>query len=116
VALVDGLWTDADENEALLLEYQSYALTLEWQRLTTDPDDPEVQERRAAAEAAGIKPPPVPLVTPMARRPWRHQVRRFEEFADQVAPYTPAEPEPDPDLESLDTGAFLSAWVGTHFG
>jgi hypothetical protein len=109
VAHIDGLWTDADENAALLLEWLAHSSTVEWQRLTVDPDAPEVVAQRQAAEASGVKPPSRPVVPPMARRPWLEQRRRIEAFADEVSGY---EIPTEPPVDELDQHSFLATWVG----
>lgn len=116
VAYVDGLWSDADENAALLLEFQAHAATVEWQRLTVDPDDPEVKAAREAAEAAGLKPPPVPLVVPMAHRPWRQHLRRTEKFATDIEAYSPAADAAEEAAEAIDIDSFLDTWMDTNYG
>lgn len=116
VDLLDGLWSDADENAALLLEWQAHAATVEWQRLTVDPDDPEVKAAREAAKEAGLKPPPVPLIVPMARRPWRQQVRRAEEFGADLKVYAPAADAAEDAAESVPVESFLDTWMDTYFG
>lgn len=116
VDLVDGLWSDADENAALLLEWQAHAATVEWQRLTVDPDDPEVKAAREAAKAAGLKPPPVPLIVPMARRPWRQQQRRALEFGADVEVYAPAAEAADEASDASTIDSFLDTWMDTYIG
>lgn len=109
VALVEDLdhWGPHEENTALLLEHQAYALGLSWTDRTVDPDDPDVAEQRERAEDLGLTPPPFPPVVPMAHRPQRHAIARLTEFADRMAPYTMPSEEP----VDLDPDAVLDEWL-----
>lgn len=69
--LIEGLdeWPDHSENLAMLVDRLDYWLNSEYTSWVTDPDDPEVKRRRAEQKRAGIKPPPQPMITPVAHRP-----------------------------------------------
>ena len=41
----------------------------EYAQWTTDPDDPQVKADRERRKKAGIKPPPFPIIPPVAFRP-----------------------------------------------
>lgn len=62
-------WSPHEENTALLYEVLHYWLGLEWIDRTLDPNDPEVRQRRADDARNRVKPPPYPLVPPVAVRP-----------------------------------------------
>ncbi|WP_432845972.1 hypothetical protein ACQPXB_35865 [Amycolatopsis sp. CA-161197] len=103
--LSDGLshWGPHEENTALLLEAQSYALELSWVDRITDPDDPAVKRERAQAKRAGIKPPPHPLIPPIAHRPDSVAEQRLREYLDAVARYQTG---PPPDVRHLTSVEF----------
>lgn len=84
--LVDGLqaWSLTDENIARLVDREDYWLNSEYAQWTTDPNDPEVVADRERRRRAGIKPPPVPLLRPVARRPRRQQAELEEAFIKRV--------------------------------
>ena len=56
-------WTHFAANIAELVDIASYWVHVEHARATTDPNDPEVRRR------AKQKPPPIPLIPPVAHRP-----------------------------------------------
>ena len=103
--LSDGLghWGPHEENTALLLEAQAYALDLAWVDRTTDPEDPAVKRDRAQAKRAGIKPPPHPLIPPVAHRPDSLAERRLQEYLDAVAKYRAG---PEPEVKHLTSSEF----------
>lgn len=91
MALVDGLrdhWGAHEENTALLLEQQAYALELDWVDRITDPNDRELARERAARKRAGIEPPRHPLVPPIAHRPPVLAQQRIADYAAAVARHT----------------------------
>ena len=55
----------------MLVDRLDYWLNSEYTSWVTDPDDPEVKRRRAEQKRAGVKPPPQPMITPVAHRPKR---------------------------------------------
>lgn len=69
--LYDGLddWTHTDENIARLVDREDYWLNSEYRQWTTDPNDPEVKAARAERLRKGTKPPPLPVLFPVAARP-----------------------------------------------
>jgi hypothetical protein len=103
--LSDGLshWGPHEENTALLLEAQAYALELKWADRTTDPDDPAVKRERAQAKRAGIKPPSHPLIPPVAHRPDSLAERRLREYLEQIERYRAG---PPPEVKYLSSADF----------
>jgi hypothetical protein len=88
-----GPWGDWDahkENTARLLEIEAYKLELAWIDRTTDPNDKDVKRERLKAERAGIKPPPHPMVPPIAMRPPEIREERLQEYLDVLASLCPA--------------------------
>lgn len=87
-----GPWGDWDahkENTARLLEIEAYKLELAWIDRTTDPDDKDVKRERLEAERAGIKPPPHPMIPPIAMRPPEISEQRVQEYLDGMAEFRP---------------------------
>jgi hypothetical protein len=62
-------WSLIATNLADLVDLMSYWLRSEYTKWTTDPDDPEVKKMLERRKKAGQRPPPVPLVEPVAARP-----------------------------------------------
>lgn len=86
-----GAWADWDahkENTARLLEIETYKLELAWIDRTLDPNDKDVKRDRLAAERAGIKPPPHPMVPPVAMRPHAIGEQRLQEYLDAIAKFS----------------------------
>lgn len=87
--LSDGAstWGPHEENTARLLETRAFELGLTWADRTIDQDDPAVKRERAEARRAGIKPPPEPLIPPVALRPRAIAEKRIQEYLDEVGKY-----------------------------
>lgn len=62
-------WSHTDENLAMLIDRLDFWLSTEYTGWITDPEDPEVKRARAERKRSGIKPSPVPLIPPVAKRP-----------------------------------------------
>lgn len=62
-------WSLIATNLADLVDLMHYWLRAEYQKWITDPDDPEVKRAQDERKRSGIKPPPVPLIEPVAARP-----------------------------------------------
>lgn len=82
--LLGSNWSAHEENTAQLYEVLHYWLGLEWIDRTTDPNDPEVRRRRAQDARSGIKPPPYPLVPPVALRPEDIAEKRHRAYLAEV--------------------------------
>lgn len=70
--LIDGLdsyWTRTDENIAALVDRDDYYLTAQYRSWITDPSDPEVKREQMRRKRSGKKPPPLPILYPVAQRP-----------------------------------------------
>lgn len=90
-----GAWSLTDENLAMLIDRLDYWLTSEYAQWTTDPDDPEVKAARAERKRRGHKPPPVPIISPVAHRPpSKHQelAKRAQELRDYYNGSTAKQP------------------------
>lgn len=86
-------WNHMAANIADLVDLASYWLHAEYAKWTYDADDPETKKQEKARKAAGVKPPPQPLIPPVAHRPpsiAEEYVRRFTESAPAVAEPVPS--------------------------
>ncbi|HEY3483326.1 MAG TPA: hypothetical protein VGL02_31005 [Streptomyces sp.] len=86
-ALLGVNWSPHMENTARLYEVLAYRLDLEWADRTADPDDREVKRRRAEDKRRGVKPPPRPLIPPVALRPVDLAQQRLDAYLAEVAKY-----------------------------
>ncbi|RVW03008.1 hypothetical protein [Rhodococcus xishaensis] len=76
------------ENLAMLVDRDDYWLGSEYRQWTTDPDDPEVKAARARWKASGRKPPPHPLLAPVALRPPQTHAKLVEKYLADVAKHS----------------------------
>ncbi|TVS29796.1 hypothetical protein [Corynebacterium sanguinis] len=97
-------WTYTDENLANLVDHLAYWLGTEYVGWVTDPDDPEVKKARAERKRSGEKPPPVPIIPPVARRP-PEQAKAAHALVEQLREHfkNPAVAKPgESKLSALD--------------
>lgn len=85
----DAEWGPDEENRARQLEVQSYSLELDWAEHTTDPNDPEVIRARLEAKRRGERPPPRPIVPPVALRPADVAERRWQAYLEELRQHAP---------------------------
>lgn len=78
-------WGHLAENVARLVDIMNAWLTYEYASWTADPD--EVEAQRKARKKSGIKPPPFPLIQPVASRPRSLQERLVDEYVEQAADF-----------------------------
>lgn len=97
-----GNWDAHKENTARLLEIEAYKLELAWIDRTTDPNDREVKRERLEAERAGIKPPPHPMIPPIAMRPAEISEERLQEYLDAVSSFN----APNRETRMVDSEEF----------
>lgn len=97
-----GNWGAHEENTARLLEIEAYKLELAWIDRTTDPNDREVRRERLAAEQAGLKPPPHPMIPPIAMRPAEISEERLQEYLEAVSSFN----TPHREARLVDTEEF----------
>jgi hypothetical protein len=71
----------------MLIDRIDYTLNSEYYDRITDPDDPELKAERARREALGIKPPPLPLIPPVALRPEQYHWARLAVYEALVEQY-----------------------------
>ncbi|MGW0043479.1 hypothetical protein [Rhodococcus sp. NPDC003348] len=84
----DDRAADLAENVAMLVDREHYWLTSEYASWTTDPDDSEVKAARAQRKRDGVKPPPRPLLAPIARRSTAATAELLAQHLADVARYT----------------------------
>lgn len=91
VALIRGLdaWGEHEENTARLLDIRAFELGLAWSDRTVDPNDRDVVRARLEAKRAGLKPPPRPLVPPVALRPPGAAEQRLREYIAEAGQFQP---------------------------
>jgi hypothetical protein len=82
------------ENLAMLVDRDDYWLNSEYSQWVTNPDDPEVKAERARRLKEGIKPPPTPLLRPVAHRPTELAAKLWEKYGAEVEKQKPAEKAP----------------------
>jgi len=103
---VDEVWGFHEENTAQLLDVLSTRLDWTWTDRTTDPEDQEV--KAALAKQKDQKPPPTPIIRPVAWRPRAVAEQRVQEYIDSVTSLgVPRQDKPASDDEKL---ALLAKW------
>jgi len=81
----------------MLVDRDDFGLNFEYSGAITDPDDPEVTAERAKLKRAGIKPPPQPLLRPIAQRDPGVTASMLEQLKAEAVKYSiPAEAEKKP--------------------
>lgn len=88
-------WGHLAANVAYLVDLVSYQVHSDYTVAVTDPEDPDVKSAMEVRKRLGIKPPPVPLVPPVAVRPatvaveheaaFQALVERFGDGTAQIA-------------------------------
>lgn len=86
-------WGHLAANVAYLVDLMSYTVHTDYQQAITDPDDPEVKAEREYRKKNKIKPPPVPLVPPVAFRPDSVASEYDSAYRDLVARHRPPAPD-----------------------
>lgn len=79
----------------MLVDRLDYWLNSEYTSWITDPEDPDVKRRRAEQKRAGVKPPPQPVITPVAKRPpavIRELAKALQEKVKEVGPEAEQKP------------------------
>ncbi|MFE2994277.1 hypothetical protein ACFXG4_05005 [Nocardia sp. NPDC059246] len=76
----------------MLVDRQDFELNFDYVSGTTDPDDPEVKRERAQRAKHGIKPPPLPILAPIAQRDPVITAELVERYQQAQQPYRIPEP------------------------
>lgn len=92
-------WSLLATNVADLVDLMHYWLHSEYLKWVTDPDDPEVKRAQEERKRSGRKPPPFPLVPPVAARPQSLAADYRKRYEDLAAEF--AEP-PDPEAMGVE--------------
>lgn len=92
VLQLNTTWGPHEENTALLLETITTQLDWGWADRTIDPDDPEVKAERAKRKK--VKPPPHPILRPVAHRPPEQDKARWDDYITELKKYAPPPEDP----------------------
>ena len=92
--LVNGLdlneqWSATDENIARLVDRDDYYLRSKYAQWIHDPDDADAERERQLRKKRGIKPPPEPIVAPVAVRPPRVAAAAWDTYAELALKHAP---------------------------
>lgn len=90
------------ENLAMLVDRCDFGLNFEYVSGTTDPDDPEIVRERALRNKHGIKPPPIPILAPVAHRAPEITAELVERYRAAQQPYALPEPKPESKFDLLN--------------
>jgi hypothetical protein len=82
-------WNHMAANLAELVDLMSYWLQSEYAKWIHDPDDPETQRLERERKRNRVKPPPQPIIPPIAHRPPSVQAAYLEHYRKQLE-QTPA--------------------------
>ena len=93
-------WGHLAENVAKLVDVMSAWLGYEYANWTADPD--EVEEERRMRKRAKIKPPPAPLIRPVASRPESLQDVLVQDYVEQAMRYQPPNRDRGPRMVDID--------------
>lgn len=93
-------WGHLAENVARLVDLVETWLNYEYASWTADPD--EVEGERVRRKRAGVKPPPSPLIRPVASRPQSLRDELVEGYFAEAVKYQLPEVEAGPRMVSSD--------------
>lgn len=89
-------WLEAEkrdsENLAMLVDRDDYYLNSEYANWTADPDDKQAERERERRKREGIKPPPIPILPPVAKRSLKDASALVAEFLEKRKALEPAKP------------------------
>lgn len=71
----------------MLIDRIDYTINSEYADRITDPNDPKLKAERDRRDALGIKPPPLPLIPPVALRPEVYHQARLAIYEALVGQY-----------------------------
>lgn len=105
-------WNHLAANVAHLVDLMSYQVHADYVQAITDPEDPQIRAEQERRNRQGIKPPPVPLVPPVAIRPESVAAEYEDAYRDMVARFAPADGAPAGSPGAASTGPTPDqAWV-----
>lgn len=97
------------ENLAMLVDRDDFYLNSEYSQWITDPNDPQVKAERARRLKYGIKPPPVPVLRPVAMRQPELTIALGKRYASPALAEMPASASAVTLTQPSDETAKLSA-------
>jgi len=101
-------WSQDAANTADLLDLATYWLNSEYAKWTLDPDDKAAKRERERRKREGIKPPPIPIIEPVAARPPSVAAQYRARYEQLLARYGQnGQPRVDEDGVPLDGGKHL---------
>lgn|GEM_PF-5806979 len=86
----------------MLVDRDDYYLNSEYANWIADPDDKEAKQERERRKRAGIKPPPIPILPPVAKRAPKDLSVKVGEFLAKRKEIEPPKPR-KPRLADLVT-------------
>lgn len=89
----------------MLVDRDDYWLNAEYRQWVTDPDDPEVKRAREERKRRKVKPPPSPILPPVALRPEGMASIRRSEYERAAAAAAPP-PDPQPEQQPMTVREF----------
>ena len=98
-------WTRQDENQAQLLDVMTYWLNAEYAKWTTDPEE----AKELANRGDKPKPPPFPIIEPVALRPPAVQAAAMERYRSQLEKYSPTSNAVEPKMPRAEWIAAMRA-------
>ena len=93
-------WGMHEENTARLLDVLSAGLGYDYASWTSDPEEMAAEQRRR--RKAGIKPPPNPVIPPVASRPGVIASRLIDEHVAMLEQYQLLPKKPERRMVSSD--------------
>ncbi|MEU1432127.1 hypothetical protein ABZ412_34175 [Nocardia sp. NPDC005746] len=85
----------------MLVDRHDFGLNFDYVSGTTDPEDPEVKHERAQRARHGIKPPPLPILAPIAQRDPLVTAALVERYQAAQRPFRVPEQQPKSKLQQL---------------
>lgn len=90
------------ENLAMLVDRTDFDVNFDYIGAVTDPEDPEVARERALRKKHGIKPPPLPILAPVAQRDPKFTAELIGRYRAAQQPYQIPEDKPKNTLDLLN--------------
>ncbi|NEW40778.1 hypothetical protein GV794_01905 [Nocardia cyriacigeorgica] len=90
------------ENLAMLVDRTDFLNNFGYVSGITDPEDPDIKRERAERLKHGIKPPPMPILAPVAQRAPEISAELIERYREAQKPYQLPEKKPESKLAQLN--------------
>ncbi|EOM78096.1 hypothetical protein DW322_11300 [Rhodococcus rhodnii] len=98
------------ENVAMLVDRDDFYLNSEYSSWITDPDDPDVKAAQARRKKSKVKPPPAPLLRPVAQREPIRMVELVKRYHAELEKHAIPEKPKDVKVTSARELARLMGW------